>query len=225
MYSKQTIEGNMDISHFYKLSIDYIPSAILAGAINIEESFGNQDFDDDRLFLGDYHGISFPISFKQRSGRKLTDVLRIGYVWPFLISERLKHILEEHYFTGWKTFPVKVFDKNDIEIPGYYGFSVTGKCGPIDYIKSQIIEKSIHTDGPLYKYYKGLYVGLDQWDGSDFFLPGANKGIIITERVADALTKNKLTNIKITNLLDIEVDDDTVELYMKNQQKQKEANS
>ena len=51
-----------DISHFYNLSFDFMPSAILAGAINIEESFGNQDFDDDRLFLGDYLGISFPIS-------------------------------------------------------------------------------------------------------------------------------------------------------------------
>ena len=202
-----------DISHFYNLSFDFMASAIIAVPINIEESFGEQEFNDDALFFGDYHGIVFPVSFRQGSGRKLTDILRIGCVWPFLISERLKHILEEHNFTGWKTFPVKVYDKNNVEIQGYYGFSVTGRCGPINYNKCEIIEKQILPEATLEKYYKGLYVGLDKWDGADFFLSAGYMGIIVTERVSDALKDSKL-NVNFKNLAEFESSEFDVNVHI-----------
>jgi hypothetical protein len=47
--------------------------------------------------------------------------------------------LEENQFTGWKIYPIKLFDKKENEVEGYHGLSVTGICGPQSY--NEIIEK------------------------------------------------------------------------------------
>ena len=49
--------------------------------------------------------------------------------------------MEENNPTGWKIYPIKLYDKKDNEVLGYHGLSVTGKCASIDYSKSEIIEK------------------------------------------------------------------------------------
>lgn len=152
-----------------------------------------------------YEGISFPVIFKQEYGKKLQDILDTGWVSLFLISDKLKAVLEENALTGWKTFAVKVLDKKGQEIQGYHGLSIVGRCGKINYSKSEIIEKRLVPNAPLGKYYKGSYVSLDEWDGSDFFLPEKYFGIIITSRAAEVLKKNKLTNIRLENLAEIEM--------------------
>jgi len=126
--------------------------------------------------------------------------------WPslYLISDNLKTALENNNFTGWKIFDARVFDLKDNEIPGYYGFSITGGCGPVSYDKSEIIEKRLVSNGPLIKYYQGMQLGLGKWDNSDFFLPEKYFGIMISQRVADVLRKSKLTNIRLENILTIE---------------------
>ena len=120
---------------------------------------------------------------------------------------RIKDVLEENAFTGWKTFAVKLLDKNGSEIQDYFGLSITGRCGEIDYSKAEIIEKRLVPNGPLGKYYKGLSIGLDKWDGSDFFLPANNYGTIVRSKVVDILKKNKITNLRFENIADIETPD------------------
>jgi hypothetical protein len=61
--------------------------------------------------------------------------------------------------------------------------------------------------GPLGKYYKGLYVDLDKWDGSDFFLPEGYYGTIITQKAAQIFKSNNVTNIKVKKLTEIETPD------------------
>ncbi len=163
-----------------------------------------------RLLMADYKGISFPVNFKKESGNKLKDVLGTGTATLFLISNQMKNILIENQLSGWEVFPVRLFDKNGDQILGYDGFSITGRCGPIDYRKSAIIHKRILEGGPLWKYYKGLYVGLEEWDGSDFFLPQDYFGTIITKKAAEILKKNKISNIVLRNLADIEVAEENV---------------
>ena len=68
--------------------------------------------------------------------------------------------------------------------------------------------------GPIRKYYKGLYVGLDRWDGCDFFLPAQNLGIIVTQRVYETLKKDKVFNINLVNLAEIETSEFTVNVAM-----------
>ena len=117
----------------------------------------------------------------------------------------MKNVLEQNNLTGWRTFPIQVIDKKGNEINGYHGLSITGRCGPIDYTKCEIIEKQRVPKGPLTNYYRGRYIGLDDWDGSDFFLPKDSFGVIITKKAANVIKKNKLTNVALENLADIEI--------------------
>jgi len=199
----------MNIEKFYTFSSKLSSSTVQVHAASLSSKEDNNGlFDQHRLIQGVYDDISFPVIFKQEYGKKLEDILDTGWAGLFLISSKLKKALEENSLTGWKTFDVKVLDKQEQEIQGYYGLSITGRCGKIDYSKSKIIEKRLVPNGPLGRYYKGLYIDLDKWDGSDFFLPEKNFGTIITSRTSDALKKsNKLTNIRLENLTEIETPD------------------
>lgn len=156
------------------------------------------------LVKGNFEGCEFPITFKQEYGKKLTDILDTGWPCSYLISAKLKDILEKNGFTGWVTFPIQLFDKKSNEIFGYHGFSVVGKCARIDYKKSKIIEKRLIPTGPICQYYQGIEV--DEWDGSDFFSPDRNSSIYVTQRVAIALKNNKITNLRLEDVAEEEID-------------------
>jgi hypothetical protein len=208
--------------NFYILDSRLSSSTIQAHAMGLEEIPLKDGLEAQwHLILGDYSNISFPVIFKQAYGKKAEDILDTGWPSLYLISDRLKTVLEENNFTGWKIFTIKVLYKKGQEISGYHGFSITGRCGPIDYCKSEIIEKRLVPNGPLSKYYKGLSFELDKWDKSDFFLPEGNFGIKITQKVADALKKSKLTNIRLENISEIETDAFTVSIATQNRKKKK----
>ncbi len=202
----------MDIKDFYSFGSKLSSSTVQAHPIGLKE-FHPIDpnkkylYDELKLIRGDYSDISFPVIFKQEYGKKLEDVLDTGWASLFLISDKMKAVLEENALTGLKIFAIKLFDKKGTEIHGYHGLSISGRCGKIDYSKSEIIEKRLVPNAPLGKYYKGLHIGLDTWDGNDFFLPEKYFGIIITSRAAKILKKEKLSNIRIENLADIETSD------------------
>lgn len=124
----------------------------------------------------------------------------------------------ENNLTGWKTFPVSVFDKKGQEITGYHGLSVTGRCGKIDDSKAEMLEKQFAPNAPFTTYYKGLHIGLDKWDGQDFFLPEEYYGIIVTKRVVEVLKKNKINSI-FENLSDIELHHLSVQITRDRQSK------
>lgn len=63
------------------------------------------------LIKGNYEDMAFPIAFKQGTGNNLLDILDTGFPGLYLISERLKAILEDNHLTGWKTYPIKLYDK------------------------------------------------------------------------------------------------------------------
>ena len=161
-------------------------------------------FDHHKLIIGSFENISFPVLFKQEYGEKLQDILDTGWPGLFLISDKMKTILEDNNLNGWKTFTVKVFDKSGYNINGYHGLSITGRCGKINCNKSKVIELKLVSDGPIVKFYKGMHVDLDKWDGSDFFLPEKNFKILITSKVVEILKNHQLTNVRFENLLDIE---------------------
>lgn len=157
------------------------------------------------IIRGNYSSIEFPVICNQSKtkGNKLVDVLGTGWPGLYLISERMKKTLEENHLTGWETYPVKIYDKNGNEVVGYHGFSIIGRCGNLDYSKSEIIEKQLVPDGPIVKYYKGVWLDLNQWDGSDFFMPPTTYERIITKKAAEVLKKNKF-NVILENLEDYE---------------------
>jgi hypothetical protein len=198
----------MNIKEYYTFSSKLSSTTVQVHALGLSSKEDESGlFDQHRLIQGVYDGISFPVIFKQEYGKKLEDVLDTGWVNLYLISDRMKTVLEENALTGWKIFVVQVMDRKGREIQGYHGLSITGRCGKIDYGKSEIIKKRLVPDTPLSKYYRGLHVGLDEWDDSDFFLPEKYFGTIITSRAVEVLKKNKITNIRFDNLTEIETSD------------------
>jgi hypothetical protein len=126
------------------------------------------------------------------------------FIWttmatPVVVSQRFIDILLDNRFTGWSTYAVEVYSKAGDLLPGYYGLSITGRCGPIEYEKSQVIYEDM--PGGRVPRYKGLYFDPDGWDGSHFFTPsdrGAWK--LIVEPVRRALEKAKVRNIRFKRL-------------------------
>ena len=127
------------------------------------------------------------------------DVIWTTSVAFLVVSQRFIDILLDNRFTGWSTYPVEVYSKAGELLPGYFGFSVGGRCGPIEYEKSQVIYEDM--PGGRVPSYKGLYFDPDSWDGSDFFMPSDRGGWKLTlEPVKRALEKAKVRNIRFKRL-------------------------
>ncbi|MGG5506149.1 MULTISPECIES: hypothetical protein [unclassified Myroides] len=195
----------MRSNQFYTFSSKLSSSAIQAHAISLnKEEDENGFFDQHKLIQGAFEG-DYPIVFKQEYGSKLEDVLDTGWPSLFLISNQMKILLEENKLTGWSAFSVKLLGKNNKEIDGYHGLSIQGRTGKIDFSQSKIIEKRLGGNTPLSEYYLGMDVNLDEWDGSDFFLPENSFEILVTGRTAEILKKSKFTNIRLENIETIEI--------------------
>ena len=199
----------MKIKDFFEYDDNNTSSTFRASALNLvddEEGINDQD----RLIVGKYENITFPVVFKQFREKNLLNILGTGWPGLHLISDKMKTILEENKLTGWKTFPIKLYDKKENEILGYHGFSVTGHCGPIDDRKAEIVDRQMIPTGPVFKAYKGMHIGLDEWDGSDFFIPDGSLFFIITTKAANVLKKDKTLNTTLTNCADFEMAVDSV---------------
>ena len=163
-----------------------------------------KDYVDRMLEMGSYEGISFPLEFRHLYGKRYYDILHIGYVTLFLVSDHFLEVLETNHFTGWKSYPVRLFEKNGTEVFGYNGFTVTGKAGKINWKQSEVVQ----IPGPIdetvtYPYYKGALIDMSEWDGSDIFMPSNSWRKFITEPVYKALKKAKITNIEFEKATEI----------------------
>lgn len=170
----------------------------------IQAYIQDDTIDHIKLIRGEYEGIKFPILFKHEYGSKFKDVLDTGRVNFFLISEKFKNILQENKLTGWKVYPIKLVDKKGNEIFGYHGLSVTGRCGSITYNKSKIIQKKLVPNGPLVKFYKGIFI--NEWDTNDFFCPSDRYQIFLNANAANILTARGISNLSLIDLADYEID-------------------
>ena len=142
------------------------------------------------LISGDYPDwLEFPVIFHKNPGgpgKKLRDVMDMAYPPCYLISERLKGLLTSNGVTGWKTYPVLVYDNKENEIPGYYGFSVTGRGGKVKYTNDDILHRTP----------KEVLYDIRQWDGNEFFTLHNGGSIWMTERVYRLLKKEKITALE-----------------------------
>ena len=184
----------------------------------------NLNFDSYvQLARGELNDFHAPLIFTQKSGKNWKDILcpSIGF---YIISDRVKNALDENNITGYKTFPIIIYDKKGNEVPGYHGFSITGRSGEIDWTKSQIITKhkenkytkesadamkAIYPNWEIpppkdYKYYKGLYPGLEQWDGSDIFKNKNTNYVFLSQKAYEVLKNEKIKIVRFTNLAEYE---------------------
>lgn len=161
------------------------------------------------IVTGDWSGLSFPLKFKQKYGRRKDDVIRTGYTKLFIISNNFVDVLKNNSITGWRLFDVEISDKKDGLINGYFGISITGKSGPVNINSSIVIERRRIANGPLCIFYKGAKIDKESWDGSDIFIPEGGFGILLSPKAASILGKSELTNVSIIPLSEVEIDEHT----------------
>ncbi|MBU0641477.1 MAG: hypothetical protein KKB50_21665, partial [Planctomycetes bacterium] len=115
-----------------------------------------------------------------------------------LMSQRLLDGLSG--FSGWATYPVEVYGKHKERIEGYHGFSITGRCGPIDRVMGRKLWRDRPADGPFKHNRRFYYFDPSAWDGRDIFVPDGPGSIMILEPVMRALKRARITNIEMWHL-------------------------
>jgi hypothetical protein len=137
-----------------------------------------------------------PVCFRQYMGGRLKDLIGSGG-GQFMISNRLADTLRAGKFTGWSTYPAKIFGKKGEEITGYNGLAITGRCAEIDESRSEKVEE---LPGGKFRIMRGMFFDEKDWDGSDIFMIGVAGQICVKQKVYEAITSLKPTNIKFTRL-------------------------
>lgn len=188
-----------------------------------EEYRGMDDALD--LLYGKYDTIRLPLIFQQRKsygGKKMTDFMNSGWGGVLSpVSDKVVGLLTENNITGWETYPIQVFDKNGVEIHGYHGFSITGRCRDLDLsLLKERIEYQYCASGPICYYYKGIPIDLSSWDGSDIFLLAGTGHMFMHKKVFSLFKKNKITNCEYINITDFVITDSTEECFINKSFKQ-----
>jgi hypothetical protein len=201
------------MDNYYLLHSKLTSKTLQVHAINLNKNIAQDGiYDEHKLILGEYDAITFPVIFKYAAGNRLADILDTGWSSLYLISDYLKSYFIKNKLIGWNCFKVLIYDKNGEEIKGYSGLSITGRSGGLNNTKSTIIEKRLVPNGPLKRYFQGLYFGMEKWDGSDFFLPENYFGVIVTERTRQILIQSKATNIAFQDLNKIERSENEIKI-------------
>lgn len=154
----------------------------------------------DSLILGDYKNIEFPVIFRKMrggsSGNKMRDILDTRYPPLHLISDRFKAILEDTGMTGWKSYPIILYDARGNSIEGYNGFSIVGRAGEMRKYDIPPIELGYSPKSD------GYYFDVDTWDGSDIFILENSRCVVVTENFIKMLRTNKITACEYIRLED-----------------------
>ncbi len=162
-----------------------------------EKAVREHDFSEKRnihlqLCWGEYlEDTQFPIVFHpiRYSGKNFKDVLSLRYgTFVFLISDRFKSLLEGNGITGWKSYPIEVYDKKGNPILGYSGFSITGRGGEMEGARSPKW-KEICDSRQRPRYHP------KQWDGSDIFRIDPAY-LVISKKLRDILIESKITGVE-----------------------------
>ena len=195
---KSKLSKELTMEDFYQFaSRNYLTTFSVSPEIAIKAR-EDKDYDKLReirkkLTLGDFEGLEVPVIFREDrdSGKRFRDVLdnRGG---EMLISDRLKQLLFDNNITGWKSYPIRMYDKRGNEVYGYSGFSVTGRCGGTLEYRT---DKVCYANG--YRFFEGLSFDIAQWDGSDIFMVNGNRSIIITKLVYKLFKENKIDAIEM----------------------------
>ena len=210
---------------FYRISTDWdlsvYPITEVVPRENENYSINNISSAHIRSLLDGhyYSAIQFPITFVMNgfSDEMAFYDIAVCRGEPILISSALKAILERHQITGWKTFPMRLLegrlfagvhggDPNN-EIPGYHGFSITGRCGARDRSQCRIVKQKLSQVGKVRDYPKdgwpsfwqgraegnklvdiaqGIYLNPAAWDGSDICIEDKYWDIILSPKAAKA---------------------------------------
>ena len=181
----------VDYSEFYYLEDPFFDYAY---------RIGSRDHDAQQaleLFWGIFNPTK-PVIYKAYQGGKAAD-----FLWGWFgvcVSTKIIDLLTTNKLEGWTTYPVEVYDRAERLLPGYHGFAVTSYAGERQIERSPIVEsRPLFPGGKTGLIYKGIFFDEALWNGSDVFRVG-NGIIVVTQKVRDILTINKIRNIGLVRL-------------------------
>ena len=148
------------------------------------------------LNYGDLSQYELPIVFRQCTcfGSKIHEINPTNGVSYPIVSDRVISILEDNGITGWKTYPIILYDKHGNRLDGYNGFYVDVMKGMgLDFEPPQDRCDKTTEDWKWIVTKRG-WLDITNWDGRDFTRAGW--GIIVTERVVKLFKKEKVTGIR-----------------------------
>jgi hypothetical protein len=186
----------MEFSDFYKFDTKFVKGPFV---------IKNDDLSFDELNLlsrGDYDGFQFPITFKVISGTKWLPVLAPPSVGLYVLKKDLINQFKKHQINGFKCFPILIEETDGKINEDYYGFSIVGKCGRIDFTKSKIIQKLSNLG--ITKIYKGLFPDMTTWNQSDVFRPSGSLFVILNKKVKNIFDEFDRSNLDFTPLDEVE---------------------
>lgn len=193
---------SLDYSELFRL---YDPLANRPLRLTTEEDSDWLSLEQAAALLKGELKLQHPLKLKGYMGGQPTDFLWSSLASLVIISQRVIELLKSHAFTGWSAYPVEVYDRKGEPLLDYSGLAITGRAGKQDRSRSTIITKPAPVPGGKpYQVYKGFYFDERQWDGSDIFLVDSFK--VVTQRVQRAFERAKVSNVRFTTLVDVEID-------------------
>lgn len=140
-----------------------------------------------------------PLEARWSMGKHKPDNIAWGCTSAWLyLSPRVQELLQDQKFTGYSLYPVFMYDRAKELCPGYAGFSITGRCGPIDNDRGKVAPGQ---EGEAFAEHIGLYFNEFTWDGSDLFCPaGINTYMFATEQVRNLFEEYDLGGFEFTPL-------------------------
>ena len=170
---------------------DIVKNAVSEGRFEDARAYWN-----NLLNYGDLSRYEFPIVFRQSKtfGSKIHEINPTNGVSYPIVSDRVISILENNGITGWKTYPIILYDKHGNRLDGYNGFYVDVMKGMgLDFEPPQDRCDKTTEDWKWIVTKRG-WLDITNWDGRDFTRAGW--GIIVTERVVKLFKKEKVTGIR-----------------------------
>ena len=186
LYKFRPLNGCANFHALPEIELD----AIREGRLEDARAYWN-----NLLNYGDLSRYEFPIVFRQSKtfGSKIHEINPTNGVSYPIVSDRVISILEDNGITGWKTYPIILYDKHGNRLDGYNGFYVDVMKGMgLDFEPPQDRCDKTTEDWKWIVTKRG-WLDITNWDGRDFTRAGW--GIIVTERVVKLFKKEKVTGI------------------------------
>ena len=187
LYKFRPLNGCANFHALPEIELD----AIREGRLEDARAYWN-----NLLNYGDLSRYEFPIVFRQSKtfGSKIHEINPSDGVCYPIVSDRVISILENNGITGWKTYPIILYDKHGNRLDGYNGFYVDVMKGMgLDFEPPQDRCDKTTEDWKWIVTKRG-WLDITNWDGRDFTRAGW--GIIVTERVVNLFKKEKVTGIR-----------------------------
>src|ERR1700761_5243515 len=107
-------------------------------------------------------GTEYKITWAM-GGHVPSQIIWTTSVFPLIVHESVIAILETNGFTGWTTYPTRVFSKIGEEKEGYRGLAIMGRSDRAVPMPNSIF--LVKYPGGWFPRFKGEHFDPDSWDG------------------------------------------------------------